>query len=80
MSDYIDREEAKKCLKMGMAYEIYKLPSADVRENVKGEWTEWQGEKFAGLPICSNCSMGFSIIAKGWSFCPNCGADMRGDT
>ena len=48
----------------------------------KGEWTEWKGRngRYLGIPICSNCHTGFPIVAKDYNFCPNCGADMRGDT
>lgn len=55
------------------------IPCADVRENIHGTWEHWEGEKFFDVPICSNCGMTFSINARGWSFCPNCGADMRGE-
>ena len=54
------------------------IPCADVRENIHGTWEHWKGEKFFDVPICSNCGMTFSINARGWSFCPNCGVDMRG--
>lgn len=43
----------------------------------KGEWEHWKGEKFFDVPVCSNCGMTFSINARGWSFCPNCGDDKR---
>ena len=53
------------------------LPSA---EN-KGEWKEWKGRngRYNGIPVCSNCNTGFPIFAKDYKFCPNCGADMRGE-
>lgn len=61
-------------------YEIIKqIPSADVRENIHGTWEEWKGSRYPGLPICSNCKMGFSFNFKKYNFCPNCGADMRGE-
>ena len=44
----------------------------------QGEWIEWKG-RFQGVIICSNCNTGFPIFAKDYNFCPNCGADMRGD-
>ena len=44
----------------------------------KGEWEHWKGEKFFDVPVCSNCGMTFSINARGWSFCPNCGCQMNG--
>ena len=58
---------------------LEQLPSADVRENVKGEWIEHNphvnglGSKFE----CSIC--GEELDCEGTNFCPNCGADMRGE-
>ena len=66
-------------------------PSADVRENVRGEWAEIEviaevydisGVKtWASKMKCDQC--GFTTIAieghfSQYNFCPNCGADMRG--
>lgn len=66
-------------------------PTADVRENVKGEWidAEWEnintGEKRKGRR-CSACGCGYfrydvsvNTVSDIPNFCPNCGADMRGD-
>ena len=91
MSDYISREQALKSLKtsfLGMDFQRYKmakgmfenLPSADVRENIHGEWVEWKARygRYRGIPVCSNCNTGYPIYAKDYKFCPNCGADMRG--
>lgn len=46
----------------------------------KGEWIEWKGRngRYKGIPICSNCNTGFPIVAKGYKFCPECGAKMKG--
>ena len=52
----------------------------DEKENIYGTWEEWKGSRFYGLEFCSNCKRGFPYIAKEYNFCPNCGADMRGDT
>ena len=55
------------------------LPTADVRENVHGEWiidgecidcSVCRHEKWSRVP--------FEDLVKGFKFCPNCGADMRG--
>ena len=61
-------------------------PTADVRENVRGEWIEtdttWTAMTEATtvqIPskICSVCQKPVPQIM--WNnFCPNCGADMRG--
>lgn len=56
---------------------LNQIPTADVRENIKGEWKH----TITYYPYCSEC---------GWmpeedemlhtkDFCPHCGADMRGE-
>ena len=56
-----------------MLYEIQDtiedMESADVRENIHGEWINTMNGRF-----CGNC--GADSTAK-YNFCPNCGADMR---
>lgn len=58
-------------------------PTADVRENVRGEWISHDlenGEKSIDKDCCSVCGERFREIAMTgceWNFCPNCGADMR---
>lgn len=60
-------------------------PTADVRENVRGEWIPHDlenGEKSIDEDCCSVCGERFREIAMTgceWNYCPNCGADMRGD-
>lgn len=46
----------------------------DVRENIRGEWisTGFMEVK------CSNCKETFHEL-ESTNFCPNCGADMRGE-
>lgn len=66
------------------------IPSADVRENVRGEWLEkevvddrkdakiqqWQQAR------CSVCdkwhTTPYMYYFTNYNFCPNCGSDMRG--
>ena len=53
-------------------------PTADVRENVRGEWIDFS-MSIKGVPteacgVCGEWSLGM-----GKNFCPNCGADMRGE-
>lgn len=61
---------------------IEEIPPADVRPVVRGKWIEWwpsdcalimTGEEM--LWMCSECTAKLSDQS---SFCPNCGADMRG--
>ena len=60
-------------------------PTADVRENVKGEWTEEEHADFyinATFPVvhCNRCDYRTPRIDRlSMNFCPNCGADMRGE-
>lgn len=51
--------------------DIAEIPSADVVERKKGEWFD-RGSLSCR---CSNCGCKAN---KEYSFCPNCGADMRG--
>lgn len=61
-----------------MEHDFSELSSADVRENVKGEWVDFS-MSIKGVPteacgVCGEWSLGM-----GKNFCPNCGADMRGE-
>lgn len=62
-----------------MVYEIKKptdFPTADVRPVVRGEWMpKWNSFFKQDVPACSNCGM--SSVFK-YNYCPNCGAEMRG--
>ena len=89
MARYIDADYMKKMVDMygtnkyGMLDEnirvfIDQMPTADVRENVHGNWVETSEGT-----MCGNCHK-FPYddseyhIANWYSdFCPNCGADMR---
>lgn len=95
MSDYIKREDANDALRQALTIDsaktrINNIPTADVRENVKGEWINTtSGEHYK----CSQCgtlapiwidesnSCEYDKDISEWlsDFCPNCGADMRGD-
>ena len=63
---------------------LKELPSADVRENVEGEWID--DDMAIGLVICSKCrNKGYKNRNRWWrsyaedtfKFCPNCGAKME---
>lgn len=56
-----------------MRYHIKSLSSADVRENKHGEW------RFVS-PFIYRCSWCSALTSIQFNFCPNCGADMRGET
>lgn len=102
MSRYIDADKFMKVLEEDipltdnpikvMASAIAALeeqPTADVRENVKGEWIEDNSREKSMMWRCSACGQiaYYPTIGKrkgfkkhcGYNFCPNCGADMRGE-
>lgn len=64
------------------------VPAADVRPVVRGKWMEFSGRAFGmaedgtmlalKLHTCSECKKS-TIDAFYTNFCPNCGADMRGE-
>lgn len=70
--------------------DIEKIPSADVVERKRGKWE--QKEVFtakgnvdelqsAFCPVCQRYhTTPYSYYFTNYNFCPNCGADMRGET
>lgn len=59
---------------------IKNMPSADVRENIHGEWKggafcgyDMYGEAVITPIICSECKYEVEEVSN---YCPNCGADM----
>lgn len=91
MSEYISREELKRVLKpfvikKGVMENINAIPSADVRENIHGEWiTQYDiirnpySEEHNPHTKCSECNFRVDTYSSQFmNFCPNCGADMRG--
>lgn len=58
---------------------IEELPSAEPKRN-KGEWM--MHSDYPDRFICSECGAQFDVWhweSKQMHFCPNCGADMRGE-
>lgn len=51
---------------------IDKTPTADVRENVHGEWL--RHKEFQRVIACSICNC---FVSQMTNFCPHCGANMR---
>lgn len=71
--------------------ELANFPAADVRDNVKGGWINFGsdlGERYGEIK-CSKCHESFvvdvdsgfdiGLVEEDFNFCPNCGADMRGE-
>lgn len=57
----------------------------EVPQRIKGKWVGTDYDGFAdGNPVynewkCSECGCVFEDEEPTWNYCPNCGADMRGD-
>ena len=71
--------EATKAIYCEIRNIVNDIPTADVRENVKGEWI-WGDEGYH----CSKClfhAYGNTLdcLDGTYKYCPNCGADMRGE-
>lgn len=89
MAEYIEKEAAKRELYSAFAFHSYaggmaasvldKIPAADVRENVVGEWIQAEEKpymrKHFHTMVCSNCR---KRKDGKWNFCPHCGAEMTG--
>lgn len=50
---------------------------ADKKSRPKGHWI-WYEVRGQMLPYCSECGNGLDVIYE-YDFCPDCGADMRGN-
>ena len=64
---------------------IRKLPTIQPERN-KGEWLPDNNNDYEMRFVCSCCkesevvpTIGFTKYKPLWDFCPNCGADMRGE-
>lgn len=79
--ELLDDEQVKELIDL--------QPTADVRENVRGEWIEDNPREKSMMWRCSVCgriayypTIGERKSYKkhcGYNYCPNCGADMRGE-
>ena len=49
-----------------------------LEERPKGHWI-WYEVRGQMLPYCSECGNGLDVIYE-YDFCPDCGADMRGES
>ena len=85
MAEYIEREKVlskaapvEGCFSdMISAYDVIRLPAADVAPVVHGRWGT-HSDRPDSL-ICSVCNYGFDMWKHDpHNYCPNCGAKMDG--
>lgn len=83
---YIERKAAynKELVRMEMEAfcEFLKSrPTIDAEPVRHGRWIPIELHKIFGVLHGVECSLcGKEIVIKGYNYCPNCGAKMRGDT
>ena len=89
-TEYIKREDALNASKLVyilgvdadyipivLKMDIEEIPAADVMERKHGEWLAV--DPAYEYYKCSECRKGTTFDMKPYNFCPNCGADMRGE-
>lgn len=84
MSEYIEREKAldavvawaEICPSTAIS-EIECMTAADVVPVVRGEWEVAIGYDPNKKVQCQNC---YKMAHEPTAYCPNCGADMRGES
>lgn len=57
---------------------IDETQAEDVKRNVYGEWLDCDAIS-ENFEFCNMCGWENDVGARHYNFCPNCGADMRGD-
>lgn len=79
--DHCDKERANEHFIFGiesvLEY-VENLPAADVAPVVHGRWDNLDGYKTR--MVCSVCGWDVPEYGKFYSYCPNCGAKMDGDS
>ena len=82
MTEYIEREAAIDAtyalhFKDLIQEALRNLPAADVRPVVRGKWSRVYDDFMkSNYDTCSCCGKEY-FGAKGFNFCPNCGAEME---
>lgn len=75
--DHYDKENGNEHFVLGVESVLEyaeNLPTIEARPVVRGEWLH---DSATGIAFCSVCNM--DAVEDGTNFCPECGADMRGD-
>lgn len=79
--DTILRDYRDACIALSVYVEM--LPAADVQPVKHGKWIYVGSVRSWDEIKCSACDSAFSTedrdLILNWDFCPNCGADMRGE-
>ena len=57
---------------------VCRLPAADVRENKPGKWERTSHKSGYGYR-CSECGAIYNKRKSRLNYCPNCGAEMKGE-
>lgn len=73
---YVDLNEILLALPKSAAKIIRDWPAADVREVKRGRWKHWYSTLNNDYSRCTCCQKDVDGFAN-YSYCPNCGADMR---
>ncbi len=68
-----DNKDIQWAISDAIPKEIEKVPTADVKEIARGEWTDPDIDMYC-IYICSNCNEYSEYDSP---FCPNCGAIMK---
>ena len=83
MSEYINKDEFERAVMFSddediqdVIYRLRDFPRADVVEVKRGEWII--REPIHMHSICSCCGY-YNAYSPYFNYCPNCGADMRGN-
>jgi len=63
---------------------IEQITAEDVQPVKHGKWKYYKNNGIIDTYICTNCQckveMAIDVDSSSFKYCPNCGADMRGDT
>ena len=75
-TDLNDNQNSNIKVLVTFAEKVNRMPTADVRENVRGYWKKRKDKPLQNWYQCSNCG---AICGETPKYCSECGADMRGD-